>query len=177
MALTPLVSVNGLPLWAPTNSSQNHVDLVGGPSPKASSSTEPACPDPSSVDLDSPDELAIRALLLGINYRTQSAYEIARGFLTEATKYQVTTSQWVAGLAMFEMAILDLKEMEAKSRGIIGDERKRVWTDMLTGICNRLDSALSLSGSTVDFSGRLESRVAMLRDEITTKAAIEGITL
>jgi len=177
MALTPPVSVNGLPQCTPTNSSENHADLVSGASPKVSSSTRLAGPDPSSVDLDSPDELAIRALLLGVNYRTQSAYEIARVFLTEATKYQVTTSQWVAGLAMFEMAVLDLKETEARTRGIIGDERKSAWTDVLTGINNKLDSALSLSGSTVDLSGRFESRVAMLRDEITAKAVIEGISL
>jgi uncharacterized small protein (DUF1192 family) len=129
------------------------------------------------VDLDSPDELAIRALLLGINYRTQAAYETARGFLAEAQKYKVTTSTWVPGFAMFEMAVLDLKETEARTIGIVGDERKTAWTDTLNGSSNKLDCALSLLGSSVDLSSRLESRIAMLRDEIAAKAVMEGIVL
>jgi hypothetical protein len=128
------------------------------------------------VDLDCPDELAIRALLLGINYRTQSAYEIAREFLAEVPKYPVTNSSWIAGMASFEMCVLDLKETEARTKGIVGDERRRAWTDTLKGTNHKLDYALSVSGSAVDLSGRLESRVTMLRDEIAAKAVIEGIT-
>jgi hypothetical protein len=37
-----------------------------------------------------------------------------------------------------------------------------------------LDSAVSLSGSEVDLSSRLESRVAMLRDEIALKCEMLG---
>jgi hypothetical protein len=174
MALTPTVSINELPLYPPTDPSHNHTDLASGSSSETSSSTQPAGPRSSSVDLDSADELAVRALLLGINYRTQSAYEIARGFLAEAPKYQVTSSTWVAGMAMFEIAVLDLKETEARTRGIAGDERKRAWTDTLKETSNKLDRALSLSSGSLAF--RLESRVTMLRDEIAAKAVIEGIT-
>ena len=129
------------------------------------------------MDLDTLDELAIRALLLGINYRTRAGYETARGYLAEAQGYQVSVSTWVAGVALFEMAVLDLKETEARTRGIVGDERKRTWTNTLKETNQKLDHALNVSGSSVDFSSRLESRVSMLRDEIAAKAVIEGITL
>lgn len=70
------------------------------------------------LDLDNPDELAIRALLLGINYRTTQEYEISRGFLSEAYEYHssIKTSTWVGGVAMFELAVLDLKEAEECDR-------------------------------------------------------------
>ena len=70
------------------------------------------------LDLDNSDELAIRALLLGINYRTTKEYEISRGFLNEAFGYHssIKTSTWVAGVAMFELAVLDLKEAEERDR-------------------------------------------------------------
>lgn len=167
-ALSPPVSINELPLYPPRDS---QADLASD----SSSSTRPAGPD--SMDLDNPDELAVRALLLGINYRTLAAYEIARGFLVEASKYQVSTNTWVAGIAMFEMAVLDLKETEARTRETIGDERKRAWKKTFKGTSNKLDCALSLSGSVVDLSSRLEGRVSMLRDEIAAKAVMEGITL
>ncbi|KAF8967258.1 hypothetical protein BDZ97DRAFT_1804125 [Flammula alnicola] len=65
-------------------------------------------------DLDTLDELAVRALLLGINYRTIKEFEVSRGFLNEALDYQnaVKVSTWVGGVAAFELAVLDLKEAE-----------------------------------------------------------------
>jgi hypothetical protein len=49
------------------------------------------------LDLDNSDELAIRALLLGINYRTTKEYEISRGFLNEAFECHSSTktSTWL----------------------------------------------------------------------------------
>ncbi|KAF4615660.1 hypothetical protein D9613_012532 [Agrocybe pediades] len=76
-------------------------------------------PLPSAEDdLDTHDELAIRALLLGINYRTLGNFETSRMFLNEAYGYQNTIkiSTWVGGVAMFELAVLDLKEAEARDR-------------------------------------------------------------
>lgn len=173
LALTPSVSIDGLHL--PTDQRHNSANSISDSS-KVSSTTQCAGPNSGIVDLDSPDELAVRALLLGINYRTQTSYGIARGFLAEAQRYQVVTSTWVTGIAMFETAVLDLKETEARTRGVAGDERKIAWTETLKGSSNKLDRALSLSGSAVDLSGRLEPRIAMLRDEIAAKAVMEGIT-
>lgn len=165
MAIAPLVPIIGPnPVHSPAN-------FDSGPS------AELVNQNPSSVDLDTPDELAIRALLLGINHRIRTAYGLARGFLTEAQGYQVSISTWVAGVALFEMAVLDLLETETKTKGIVGDERKRTWTDTLKGTNQKLDHALNVSGSSVDFSSRLESRISMLRDEIAAKAVMEGIVL
>ena len=70
-----------------------------------------------SPDLDTPDELAVRALLLGILHRTIGEYAVGREFLAEAHRLQVQggvkVSTWVGGVAMFEMAVLDLKEADS----------------------------------------------------------------
>lgn len=195
-------------------------------------------------DLDTPDELAIRALLLGINYRTLEAFDKSRTFLNEAYAYQsvVRVSTWVGGVAMFELAVLDLKEAEGRDRkrGVEEEEgiknspptaatatmngsaheelssgtdtqglsnkisklaldldrvappspttqrqqfpaplsesaRKSLWTEVLKGAIAKLDVALSLATSSVDLSSRLDSRIAMLRDEIALKKDMVGV--
>jgi len=148
-------------------------------------------PDSSAVDLDTPDELALRALLLGIHHRTLKAFDISRGFLLEAHEYQsqLRTSTWIGGLAMFELAVLDLKE--AEDRVAVGDvdikkegdktvvdgyeDTNRVWwTEALQAAYVKLDCALDLT-TNVDLSSRLDSRIAILKDEIATKREILGI--
>ena len=133
---------------------------------------------PSADDLDNPEELAVRALLLGINYRTNATYEMARHFLVEASRLPVVISTWVAGVAMFELAVLDLKEAEVYTKGHDMDREqvRSTWADALKNANARLDVALDLSGSDVDLSGRLDSRIAMLRDEIAAKKEMEGVT-
>ncbi|KAF8187422.1 hypothetical protein BJ912DRAFT_1022616 [Pholiota molesta] len=183
-----------------------------------------AATTPSSdldVDLDSPDEIAIRALLLGIHYRTVGKLDVARRLLEEAVGQQsaLKASTWVGGVASFEIAVLDLKEAQttldkragtggrsaelsrldadgASAASSVSDstshatrpadagrlngnghlpdahadaELKRRWTEVLDRASARLDVALSLATSSVDLSSRLDSRVAMLRDEIATK--------
>ena len=171
------------------------------------------------LDLDNPDELAIRALLLGINYRTMKEYEIARGFLNEAYEYHslIKTSTWVGCVTMFELAVLDLKEVEEavrvraaaassalSSNGLSplkvtitvdtdlanGDAEpdrlqtarpysmegsKSIWVEALKSASQKLDTALGLATGSVDLSSRLDSRIAMLRDEIATKKDLLGV--
>lgn len=165
---------------------------IGSPlsptSPTANgSSTSPISPE--SIDLDTPDELAVRSLLLGIVHRTVGQYDTSRHFLTEAheSKHSVSTSTWVAGVACFELAVVELKEAEATLgsstngvedagdvmvngiRGVMDDEKKHKWFIVLDKAHRHLEVALSLATQTVDLSSRLDTRIAMLKDEIELK--------
>jgi len=94
---------------------------------------------------------------------------------------------------MFELAVLDLKEAEDRDwkRVTVVDIEKeeeedgtavdgyedmnRVWwTEVLKAACVKLDWALDLA-TNVDLSSRLDSRIAMLKDEIAAKREIHGI--
>jgi hypothetical protein len=60
----------------------------------------------------------------------------------------------------------------------MGDkEMSRVWIDIMIVKSARvkLDVAMDLSTNSVDLSSRLDSRIAILKDEITTKLEILGI--
>jgi len=101
------------------SSAQEHIDTLSKLTPcvdlsPAETQGEPTSLAEKTTDLDTPDELAVRSLLLGIFYRTLGDYAKSRRHLTEshAMHPQVKVSTWVGGLAMFEMATLDLKEME-----------------------------------------------------------------
>ena len=148
---------------------------------------------PGSVDLDTPDEQAIRALLLGIVHRTAAEYDSSRQFLNEAHRshHSVRTSTWVAGVACFELAVLELKEAEANLgpgssgasslngqgtgivingiEGVMDDAKKDKWFKVFEVAHNHLDAALALAPQSVDLSSRLDTRVAMLKDEIASK--------
>jgi len=159
-----------------------------------------ASPVKDAVDLDTPDELALRALLLGIHYRTLKAFDVARGFLVQAHGYhsELKVSTWIGGLAMFELAVLDLREAEDRYgervtvvRGIEKEEgpkvngrsysrlmeyeEMRVWSEVLTAARDKLDVALDLTTGSVDMTSRLDSRIAILKDEISTKREILGV--
>ncbi|KAF8993782.1 hypothetical protein BDQ17DRAFT_1431489 [Cyathus striatus] len=113
---------------------QAHVtDLISLTPPVAVSSpliTSPPPPSPTSplLDLDTPDELALRALLLGVNHRTAGAYVAAREFLAEAYEYQSTikVSTWISGVAMFELAVLDLMELDAEEKAFVTSTTSQV---------------------------------------------------
>ncbi|KAI0290652.1 hypothetical protein B0F90DRAFT_582157 [Multifurca ochricompacta] len=234
---------------------------------------EPAPTDTTitRAPLDTPDELALRALLLGIMHRAVGHPAEARGFLRDAharhAKIPSTGSTWIGGVALFELAVLELREAQRsdyedeaeaeaekdtnspsvssgsseegsgdavgvgvgvgedgkvsvyganghaatgvgsiiggrKVMGIAETElRIRVnalalgekaaatarvtvtvtaaqrerWVKVLKEAGSLLDSAVNLSGSEVDLSSRLESRIAMLRDEIGLKRELLGI--
>ncbi|KAI0780543.1 outer membrane protein Iml2/Tetratricopeptide repeat protein 39 [Trametes elegans] len=142
-------------------------------------------PPPRSADeaqskADTADELAVRSLLLGIVHRTAGDYAGARAYLgdAEARNATVKVSTWVGGVAWFEHAVLDLKEMEARSAsgtpgGLVADADE--WARALKGALEKLDKALSLATQQVDLSSRLDTRIAMLKDEIALKKEMLGI--
>jgi hypothetical protein len=123
------------------------------------------------ADLDTPDELALRSLLLGITHRSAQAYGPARQFLLDAIAQQdkVSVNTWIGSIALFELAVLILRTHEAMGNGAS-------WDPILKEAEATIDRAASLSGSTIDLSSRLDSRIAMLRDEIGTKREMLGIT-
>lgn len=177
------------------------------PQLSTSASDKTKIPTPTSAgpnshspdDLDTPDELGLRSLLLGISYRTTGDFTSSRAYLKDAYARQsaIRVSTWIPGVAMFEMAVLDLKVVEASERGVEKREKDGVdvdetgdkeradwertgrwrgeWEKALTSASEKLDVALSLATSVVDLSSRLDSRVTMLKDEIGTKREMLGI--
>ncbi|KAF8830156.1 hypothetical protein HHX47_DHR2000503 [Lentinula edodes] len=189
----------------------------------------------TTPDLDTPDELALRFLLLGIAHRSigcvgirikgnsppstgpassssscidspgsepESIIESASSTLfDELTPYtdnasaclrasrellsaahalqsSIKVSTWIGGLAMFELAVLDLKEVEVEEnngKGPLADSGQR-WKTALESARIKLDAAMNLSPHSIDLSSQLDIRVSMLRDEIDMKAEMIGLT-
>ena len=199
----------------------------------------PEEPALNRIPLDTPDELALRALLLGVTHRAAGYPTEARAFLRDAhtrhVKIPSSGCTWIGGVALFELAVLELHEAQrlehddeaaqsanaseksslnssnSGEEGTGGEEREKEvagvygvgggrtaraggieelrvrvgalalsettrarWASVLKEAGSLLDSAISLSGSEVDLSSRLESRVAMLRDEIALKREMLG---
>jgi len=130
----------------------------------------------STIDLDTPDELALRSLLLGVVHRSISHFSESREFLLDVAKYPAE-GKWTHALALFELAVLKLKEMEASDKEVSllvvtpGNNSKTGWAlalDEASEILHR--SAEAAVGS--DLHSRLESRITMFRDEIALKRKI-----
>ncbi|KAJ7637765.1 outer membrane protein Iml2/Tetratricopeptide repeat protein 39 [Mycena rosella] len=123
-------------------------------------------------DLDTPDERALRALLLGIMHRTLRLYAPSRALLEAAHGTQgIKVSTWITGVALFELAVTDLKEAQAA----LADADRAGWERVLAGADAKLDGALGMAAkSDIDLSSRLDSRIALLRDEIAAKRAMVG---
>ena len=64
--------------------------------------------------------------------------------------------------------------VDALALGLSGPSARARWDKVLKDATALLDSAMSLSGAEVDLSSRLESRIAMLRDEIALKREMVG---
>lgn len=198
MNLSPPASANKISLEASSSTSPTHKSPPSSPLYSHTFAASPVSKD--VVDLDTSDELALRALLLGIHHRTLKAFDVARGFLVQAHGYhsELKVNTWIGGLAMFELAVLDLKEAEDRYRKrvtvvrgiekeegpkvngrsysqLMGDEEMRVWSEVLTAARDKLDVALDLTTSSVDMTSRLDSRIAILKDEISTKRETLGI--
>jgi len=149
--------------------------------------TSPTLPTDPVQDLDTPDELAIRSLILGITHRTAGEYTAAGAFLIDAHARHaaVKVSTWVGGVALFELAVLALRAAQARTEGVPGldvspggdgkkervpeEEKKEIWMKAIREAEGRLEKALALATQQVDLSSRLDSRIAMLRDEIALK--------
>jgi hypothetical protein len=128
-------------------------------------------PDQPTPDLDTPDERALRALLLGIMHRTLRLYAPARALLEAARGAQLKVSTWIPGVALFELAVTDLKEADADAA-----LDKAGWARALAGAETKLDAAQGILGKNdIDLSSRLDSRIALLRDEIAAKRGMVGI--
>lgn len=145
------------------------------PSPSASPKTA------VSIDLDTIDEECIRSLILGIVHRALLDFGASRAFLEDVVKKhpKIKCSTWVGGLALFELAVLDLKEVEADERagklsseidkGEVSPAGVGRWEEAIKSATAKLDKAMSISGKDVDLSTRLDSRVMMLKDEMALK--------
>ncbi|TFY71558.1 hypothetical protein EVG20_g1442 [Dentipellis fragilis] len=158
-------------------------------------------PDASPANtLDTPDELALRSLLLGTVHRTIGELAAARAFFEDAHRRQpqLTVSTWIGGVALFEQAVLVLKEAQvveeasaaemiaeeradgtsardASTMGAVTEDARERWKDAMKRAGKLLDGAMALAGSEIDLSSRLESRIAMLRDEIGVKKEMLGL--
>ena len=97
--------------------------FVSTPSPASNvngngSSRDPDASTPihTRAALDTPDEHALRALLLGIMHRTTGHPSEARAFLRDAhtrhAKIPSSGSTWIGGIALFERAVLELREAQ-----------------------------------------------------------------
>jgi len=131
----------------------------------------------TTVDLDTPDELALRSLLLGVVHRSISHFSESRDFLLDVGKHTVE-GKWTQALALFELAVLKLKEMEASNKEVstlvvtpVYGPKTGPWTSVLDEASEVLHRA-SESAAGTDLSSRLDSRITMLRDEITLKRKI-----
>jgi hypothetical protein len=141
--------------------------------------------DSVTIDLDTPDELALRSLLLGIVHRTAGDYESSRAFLMDAHKRlpAIKVSTWIGSVALFELAVLDLKETEAALKLSVSEYdtdkpsslNETAWARSLKSASDKLDQAMSSESNSTDLSSRLDSRITMLRDEIGTKREMLGL--
>ncbi|KAF7778395.1 hypothetical protein Agabi119p4_2740 [Agaricus bisporus var. burnettii] len=129
--------------------------------------------------LDTPDEFALRSLLLGIIHRTIKDYSTSRAYLLDAHSYQnqITNSTWIGSVSMFELAVLDLKEVEAVEMqgNEMGQALRDKWQSAIKSAGQHVDKAMALVTNSTDLSSRLDMRVSILRDEIGSKKAALGI--
>ncbi|ESK92762.1 hypothetical protein Moror_15935 [Moniliophthora roreri MCA 2997] len=133
------------------------------------------------VDLSTPDELALRSLLMGVIHRTLGDFGASRKFLADSVGYQskIEVSTWIGGVATFEMSVLDLKEMEAVERRTAAAGQaalRNQWLETLSKASEKLDTASGLAPNSVDLSGRLGTRIEMLRDEIGVKRGMLSVS-
>jgi hypothetical protein len=136
-------------------------------------------PVPSDrLDLDTPDELALRSLLLGVAHRTLGYYDIARAFLDDALGSQGEVgevSKWIAATALYQHAVVALLKAEKETAADVHPEKstsslKDVWKRALALAGKRLEEALVLAKEPdVDVSENLVIKIGMLKDEITLK--------
>ena len=144
-------------------------------------------PSPANIvlDLDTPDELAIRSLILGIVHRTIGDYVTGRTLLSDALKHgaNVEISTWVRAVAYFELAVLEMKEGERKaaereteSEKTAGEEEKKLseWGNTFKAARGMLAEAIGICTREMDLSSRLDSRIVMLKEEIKKKMEMLG---
>jgi len=71
--------------------------------------------------------------------------------------------------------VLDLKEADMKAENMEPNEAMEMWEDVLADASEKLDQAHALSTKQTDLSSRLDSRIVMLRDELSDKRQLLGL--
>ncbi|KAI6138074.1 outer membrane protein Iml2/Tetratricopeptide repeat protein 39 [Pisolithus tinctorius] len=167
-----------------------HIEELTALTPPVDIQTEYMTPPSSTLqlgsllDLDTPDELAVRSLILGILHRTLGDYAGARKLLHDALKHyqNVDVNSWVGGVSHFELAVLDMKEGERRSAAMsegnpAEDETVlEVWKRAIKSGKDTLAHAHALCTRETDLSSRLDGRIVMLREEIDMKMKQLGIS-
>ncbi|KAI6040557.1 hypothetical protein EDC04DRAFT_3140213 [Pisolithus marmoratus] len=136
------------------------------------------------LDLDTPDELAVRSLTLGLLHRTLGDYTGARKLFHDALKHyqNADANNWVGGVTHFELAVLDMKEGEWRSVLVSeegepaeGDTALEVWKRAIKSARDTLARARASCTWEIDLSSRLGSRIVVLHEEIDVKMRKLGI--
>ncbi|KAJ7098901.1 hypothetical protein C8R44DRAFT_988714 [Mycena epipterygia] len=83
-------------------------------------------------------------------------------------------STWIVGIVLFELAVTDLKEADAADKGEAGVAIEK---EKEAGLGKKEWARLLVEKSDIDLSSRLDSRIALLRDEIVTKRGMVGISV
>lgn len=159
-----------------------HVEELTGLTPSVNTQTEYIMPSPSScqpgqlLDLDTPDELAVRSLILGVLHRTLGDYTGARKLLHDSLKHygNADANNSVGGMSHFELAVLDMKEGEWRSAMMSEDPAEggnvlEMWKLAIQSAKVSLARAHALCKGEMVMSSRLDSRISMLHEEIDTK--------
>ncbi|KAF8132977.1 hypothetical protein EV363DRAFT_1327081 [Boletus edulis] len=149
--------------------------------------TRPTPPATITRDLDTPDELAVRSLILGTVHHTIGDYDGGRALLNDAVKHgaNVEVSTWVSAVAYVELAVLEMKEGERSAARRQGDHAVKAgnseeergvseWPRTFKAAKEMLGAATTLCAREMDLSSRLDSRIVMLREEIEKKMVMVG---
>ncbi|GAA6001330.1 hypothetical protein JCM10207_006611 [Rhodosporidiobolus poonsookiae] len=137
-------------------------------------------------DLDSPDEVALRDLLLGVLYTSlgdaaslECAQQYYTAVLDASSAGLIVEELWVAPFARFHLAIAlakggDLQERKMREEGkASASELQAAWKKVLAPAEQLLEAIFS-SGE-FDLKSRLEQRTQMLQSEIATKKKKLGL--
>ncbi|KAG8768720.1 hypothetical protein FRC12_005400, partial [Ceratobasidium sp. 428] len=123
----------------------------------------------TTADLDTGDEIAVRHLLLGVLHRAAGDYALARAHLEAVTADEGNVEgKWSGQISKFELAVNDLREVPTTAS-------RDKWASALKAATGHLDQAAARGGANVDLSSRLDSRIALLRDEIELKMLALGL--
>jgi len=173
---------NTVPLAEPVSSSSSLVEM-----PSSADTNESTASVTTSTSSFSKSDADLNRYV----ENTSASLRASRELLTAAHALQpsIKVSTWIGGVAMFELAVLDLKEVEVEekkerkdqkgttSSSMLSTDLKQKWATALKSARAKLDAAMALAPNSVDLSSRLDSRVAMLRDEIGMKATMIDVTL
>ncbi|GAA98672.1 uncharacterized protein L969DRAFT_50616 [Mixia osmundae IAM 14324] len=164
-ALEIAIQWNGIPR-APAKQQQETIDSLLALSPPIDADWKTVHAD---ADLDTIEELAIRALLLGISYRSLGKLEEGRKHLHAASQVAVELPTcYAAPAAKLELGILLCVEADRNAKGKSKEEARPIYKAAFADANRLFESALAAS---FDMDSRLASRITMLRVEMDDKKA------